>query len=218
MRALIFANGEFSGFDTSHSSQPDDLIIAADGGTLHCLALGIIPHVVVGDFDSLDPASISRLEEGGAKLVAYPARKDYTDLELAIQYAQKAGINDILVFGALGKRWDQTLANLLLPASSEFTGLSIRLFDGPQQLFLIRADQEVILKGSIGDIVSLVPLGGDATGITTCGLEYPLQRGTLKFGSTRGVSNVLVEQPATVRLEIGLLVCTIIHKNDGEKG
>ena len=76
-------------------------------------------------------------------------------------------------WGRLGARWDQTLANLLLPASEVFSGVHIRLLDGLQEVFLLRAGESAEVTGSPGDTVSLIPLGGDAQGVTTDGLEYP---------------------------------------------
>jgi thiamine pyrophosphokinase len=138
-------------------------------------------------------------------------KKDLTDLELALQYAQSLGAEDILMLGALGNRWDQTLANLLLPAAAAYTNLRIRLLDGNQEMTLVRAGQTLELAGHPGEILSLIPLAGDAGEITTHGLEYPLNRETLPFGSTRGVSNVLQGDFASVRLETGMLLCILIH-------
>ena len=82
---------------------------------------------------------------------------------------------------------------------------------------LIR-DQDFI-KGRVGDTVSLLPIGGDVTGITTEGLEYPLQRSALKFGATLGISNVLTAPVARVQVESGLLLCVHIsnHSKGGER-
>ena len=94
MRAVIFANGGFSHPDPL---LPGDFVIAADGGARYCLELGITPHLVVGDFDSLDPASLQALEQAGVELARYPERKDFTDLELALQHARLRGADEILI-------------------------------------------------------------------------------------------------------------------------
>ena len=210
MHTIIFANGVLSQKPQIHSN---DLIIAADGGARHCLDLGLAPNVVIGDMDSLTPHDLRHLEDVGSELVNYPARKDHTDLELALAYAWDHGHQEVIVYAALGDRWDQTLANLLLPASSKFAAMQIRLIDGAQEIQLIRAGQELALSGAPGDIVSLVPLTGAASGITTTGLEYPLIDETLTFASTRGVSNVLIESSAAVSLKSGILLCSIIHNS-----
>jgi len=213
LRAIIFANGTLNDpHQVLAALQEGDMLIAADGGVRHCRTLGLVPVVVIGDFDSLSAEELSRLEPNGTQVIHYPARKDYTDLELALQHAVSLEADEILVFGALGARWDQTLANLLLPAAPGLEHVRIRLLDGPQEIGLLRAGEAHTLSGQAGDTVSLVPLGGHAYGITTTGLEYPLSDGTLYFGATRGISNVMLGERATVRLEDGLLLCTIIHE------
>ena len=209
MRAVIFANGGFSHPDPL---LPGDFVIAADGGARYCLELGITPHLVVGDFDSLDPASMQALEQAGVELARYPERKDFTDLELALQHASQRGADEILILAALGGRWDQTLANLLLPASQALCCARITLVDGAQEIHLLRGGEQLELQGDPGDTVSLIPLKGDAVGVATGGLEYPLAGETLFFGSTRGVSNVLLAEPAWVSLQGGLLLCVLVHK------
>ena len=212
MRAVIFANGTLNDpHQIMAALQPGDLVIAADGGARHCHTLGLLPAVVVGDFDSISKDELAQLEGNGVQVVRYPSRKDFTDLELALQHAVSQNAEEILVFAALGARWDQTLANLLLPAAPGLEHVCIRLLDGPQEIALLRAGETHTLRGQPGDIVSLIPLGGHAYGITTTGLEYPLADGALYFGATRGISNVMLDEQATVRLKDGLLLCTIIH-------
>ncbi len=210
LRVIIFANG---GYTSPSTLQPGDLIIAADGGARHCLALGLTPSLVVGDFDLLDERQLTLLRQAGAELVQYPTQKDYTDLELALQHACQLGATEILVLAALGGRWDQTLANMLLPASEEFAALPIRLIDGEQEIQLIHANRQMELHGHPGDTVSLIPLKGDADGVRTEALEYPLYGETLHFGSTRGISNVMTAESARVSLVKGLLCCITIHQN-----
>jgi thiamine pyrophosphokinase len=206
LRAIIFANGRYI---PPFQLQESDLLIAADGGTRHCLELGLRPAVIIGDLDSLDEATLAQLKASGTQIISYPSRKDFTDLELALQYAIEQGTSEILVLGALGERWDQTIANLLLPTL--YDSSHIRLVDGNQEITFLRGNGQVEIKGHPGDTVSLIPLSGDARGVRTQGLEYPLESDTLFFGSTRGVSNVLLRPCATVSLEEGLLLCTIIH-------
>ena len=214
-RAIIFANGELKHPESARLAlQPGDLIIAADGGARLCRQLNLIPSILIGDFDSLDDSELAYYQDSGTEVIRHPERKDFTDLELALRHVRSLGIKETLVFGALGKRWDQTLANLLLPAASDLTGMTIRLADGPQEVMLLRGPGQLILQGQPGDIVSLIPLGGDAYGVSTDRLEYPLFGETLYFGATRGLSNVLLDVIAEVRLKEGLLLCVVIHLDD----
>lgn len=212
MRIIIFANGELS---PPIKIEPDDMIFAADGGALHCLALGLNPNLVIGDFDSLRPEDLDRLKAGGAEMRHYPMRKDFTDLELAIQHAAEFKPDRIIVYGALGSRWDQTAANLLLAGA--FPGLPISLLDQHQEIHYLHSGEEQIIQGNPGDTVSLIPLQAAATGVITQNLEYPLEDETLYFGSTRGISNVLLSTTGSVRLRSGLLMCVVIHQTDNRR-
>ena len=212
MRAIIFANGVLRHPQGAQRLlQPDDLIIAADGGAHHCLALGVQPALLVGDFDSLAPQELARLQAAGTEVVRYPVRKDATDLELAVEEARGRGATEVLILGGVGSRWDQSLANLLLAAAEGLAEVPIRLVDGLQEARLLRGGQSLQLRGRPGDTVSLIPLAGEARGITTQGLEYPLEGGSLPLGSTRGVSNTLLGERGMVHLEEGLLMCIQVH-------
>ena len=207
MRIVIFANGRM---DWPFEIQNDDFIIAADGGARHCLDRQIRPDIVIGDMDSLSATDIARLETDGAKIITYPARKDFTDLELALRKARELAADEVLLLGALGARWDQTIANLLLP--SAYADMSIRMLDGPQEISFLRGGGELEIAGQRGDTVSLIPLAGDAIGVNTQNLEYPLNGDSLVFGSSRGVSNVLTAESARIFLQEGLLLCVVIHQ------
>jgi thiamine pyrophosphokinase len=212
LRAVIVAGGAFSHAQADRSHiRPDDLLLAADGGAGHCLALGLHPAAVIGDFDSLEPEELQALQDSGAALIRHPARKDQTDLELAVRFALEHGIDEILILGGLGERWDQSVANLLLAGAPGLAKVRLMILDGPQEVHPLRAGEALELHGAPGDIVSLIPLAGDARGVTTRGLDYPLRDGTLPFGSTLGVSNALSQPVAWITLEHGLLLCTILH-------
>jgi thiamine pyrophosphokinase len=215
MRAIVIANGHVGNSEANRAQTwPRDLVICADGGAQHALALGLAPDVVIGDMDSLDGDLQARLESKGCKVLVHPTRKDETDLELALRYAIDHGVDEILILGALGGRIDQTLANVLLLALPELERIRTRIVAGDQEMFLIRGQASI--EGQVGDTISLLPIAGDVTGITTEGLEYPLQRGTLKFGPALGVSNVLTAPVARVQVERGLLVCVHISNRNGE--
>lgn len=206
MHIAIIANGWLNQPLDIH---PNATLIAADGGARHCLELGLRPDYVIGDLDSLEEQHLQELHRQGTNIVRYPSRKDFTDLELAVQQAIELGASEIAIYGALGARWDQTIANLLLPIA--YPGVRIWLVDGQQEIHLLRGGEELHLSGQPGDTLSLLPLTAEAGGITTHNLEYPLENETLFLGSTRGVSNVLLNSPAKIVLEKGLLLCTLIH-------
>ncbi len=214
MRAIVIANGHVGNSEASRAQTwSHDLVICADGGAQHALALGLTPDVVIGDLDSLDGEFQTWLEREGCQVLIHPTHKDETDLELALRYAIDHGVDEILILGALGGRIDQALANILLLTLPELEGIKTHIVAGDQEMFLIRG--QAFIEGQVGDTVSLLPIGGDVTGITTEGLEYPLQRGALKFGPTLGISNVLTAPVARVQVERGLLLCVHILNSEG---
>lgn len=209
-RAIIFANGSMeTPMGMLQNVLNTDLIIAADGGTHHCQELGITPAVIIGDFDSLDTDEIEYFKQQGVKVLSYPSHKDETDLELALLYAVKQNAGEAYIFGALGARWDMTVANILLMAHPKFADIKIHLLDGTQELITLRGTGQIDLQGHPDDPISLIPLAGDAHGITTHGLAYSLYNETLYFGSSRGVSNVFVADRAQITIKEGLLLCIL---------
>jgi thiamine pyrophosphokinase len=212
MRAIIFANGPVPGGSLDrYAPREDDWLIAADGGARNCLELGLEPQVVIGDLDSLSGEEQRELRRGGVEFITHPAHKDFTDLELAIGHAAEGGAEQILILGALGARWDQSLANVLMPTMSAWEGIDIRLLHGDQELTIIRGGSRLDISGAPGEVVSLLPLSGDVSAVVTSGLEYPLAEERLHFGATRGVSNRLTADKAWVRVGSGHLLCVIIH-------
>ncbi len=207
-RAVIFANGDLGDQTFPKDIVTDnDLIIAADGGAEYCRVLGFVPDYIIGDFDSIEREDLQYFQSKGSKVIQHPADKDNTDLELAVLHAQSCGVDEIFVFGGLGYRWDQSIANILLLASSNLADLDVRLVEADQMIRVLRPGKKYEITGSRGDIVSLIPLGGDATGIRTDGLHYPLENEDLQLGSTRGISNILDQESASVETCRGILLC-----------
>jgi thiamine pyrophosphokinase len=243
MRIVIIANGTPPAHrDIDRWLRNNDTLLCADGGAKAALALNLSPRHVIGDFDSLTPDELSALEARGAMLHRHPAHKDETDLELALLMAlrifttehtesteksKKSSVSsvisvverEIIVLGALGGRIDHELANMLLLAMPALKGARVVLAHGAEQLFAIDArDGETTarLQGHAGDIVSLLPFNGDAHGITTAGLEYPLRDESLFVGPARGVSNVLLANEGNVTLRAGMLLCVMTEKESGD--
>ena len=209
MRVVIFAGGTYRpGTASQNALASADIIIAADSGAETALRLGHIPAYVVGDFDSLDAQLVEQLRARGSQIITAAVEKDETDTELAVQLAIEQGATSITLLGALGgDRFDHTIANVLLLVG--FDTVPIQIIDGPSTCWLLRGPGHSSIVGQPGDLLSLLPLMGDATGIRTSGLYYPLNGETLRFGKPRGASNVLTEERAEVSLEGGMLL--VIH-------
>lgn len=206
MRAVVVAAGDLDPRDAAVASDAE-ILVAADGGAASLDGLGLRPTVLVGDLDSVDPVLARRLAAEGTRTEPASADKDETDTELAVAAALASGADELVVLGALGGlRLDHALANVLLLADESLAGRRIRLVQGPLRARVVRGGERVVLEGRRGDLVSLLPLAGTARGVVTEGLRYPLDGEALRFGRSRGVSNEVVGDAASVTLELGMLL------------
>ena len=218
MKALIIANGEiFQAAELRRRVKAEafDLVVGADGGACNARTLDVSLHAVVGDLDSLEDAE--RRECKSAEFICYPAEKDETDLELALSYAKEHGAERVVIAGAAGGRLDSTIANILLLADRKFRSCDLEIWHGGQTAFIVGPPGRDI-KGKAGDLVSLIPLGGDVGKVRTRGLHYPLREETLSFGAARGLSNIIDRQPAHVSLATGRLLLVHTPREDSRPG
>lgn len=210
-RAILFANGDLPYPDQIRPLiQPADVLIAADGGARHAAALGLIPSVIIGDFDSISAEELAQFASSGARLERHPSAKDETDLELALDHAVRAGYSPILILGAYGGRLDHSLGIFSLLSDPVYRAAGVRAEDGQTEAFFISQPAEI--DGAPGDTVSLIAWGQPAEGVTTENLEYPLNAETLSPYRTRGISNRMTGAKAKVSLSSGLLLCIHIRK------
>jgi thiamine pyrophosphokinase len=173
------------------------------------LARGLTPDLVIGDMDSLGEEDRTLLQTEGCQFVVHPRAKDQTDLELAIGCAVAEGAREIVVLGAFGGRLDHTLANVLLLALPQLDQVPVWLVDDWEEMVLAQSGQRVTVDGQLGDLVSLLPLAGDVSGVTTTGLIWELEGDRLRFGFSRGVSNEMTASEARIEVEEGLLL--VVH-------
>jgi thiamine pyrophosphokinase len=220
-RAVIFANGQLPDMEAARSLlRADDYLVAADGGANHLMKMGILPEIVIGDLDSVDEDTLFELTSAEVDVEQYSEDKDETDIELALRYAVELKPSAILIVGALGGRLDQTLANLSILTDPSLPAIDIRLDDGVEEVFFCRASAEKggqaasspqgEVRGLSGDTVSLIPWHGPVEGVTTEGLGWPLYGETLYPDKSRGISNVMLAETASVRIHSGLLL--IVHR------
>jgi thiamine pyrophosphokinase len=205
MRAVVVAHGDVLPSDRAVIDAADYLV-AADGGALALERWKLLPHLVVGDMDSLGDAGIERMARKGIAVAKFPAAKDESDLELAVAQAIAAGAKEIVLLGALGgDRLDHETANLLLLADPGYDGVQIEARRGTLRIRAIRGPGSLSV-GPLEAIVTLIPVNGDAGGVTTEGLRFALHDETLRFGRARGLSNEVDSQPATVTVRKGSLL------------
>ena len=208
-RIIIFANGELPDLAKAHPLiWNGDYIICADGGTRHALALNARPDLIIGDLDSVAREQLEDLKEADIAIELFPHDKNETDLELAIQRAIGLRPNQIIVIAALGGRLDQTLANITLLSDPRLAAFDVRLDDGVEEIFLCRDRAEV--RGRAGDLVSLIPWQGAVTEVQTKDLKWALHKETLHPDKTRGVSNEMTTDSASISIGSGLLL--VVHR------
>ena len=210
--AIVLADGDAPDRATLDASWPGwadgvTFVVAADGGARHASKLGLRIDRWVGDGDSVSPGDLEALRAAGIPVDLVPAAKDETDTELALRAAIDGGSARVTILGATGgARLDHALANVALLAHPMLGDRPAALLDGTSRVRLVRGPGGLELVGRIGDLVSLIPFGGDARGVRTNGLEYPLDGDSLPFGVARGVSNVRLRERASVRLESGAIL------------
>ena len=210
-RVLIFANGEYSSLDFYHNNiQSDDYIICADGGTNTAWEAGIIPDLVMGDFDSVDKNILSMLEKEKTKFIEFSSEKDESDLELSVLKAATLAPSEIIIFGALGKRLDHILGNLMLLTIPLDAGIKGYILEEEYEIYLI--DNDIELERGRNSILSLFPLTPVVQGVETWGLKYPLKKEDLRLGPSRGLSNEFSEEKARIKIKEGKLL--IIKTNN----
>ena len=210
-RIVIFANGELPDLEKARSLlQTNDYIICADGGTRHALALDIQPDLIIGDMDSADKGQLQKLQEANVSLELFPHDKNETDLELAIHRAVEMNPRQIIIVAGLGGRLDQTLANIALLTDLRLADFDIRLDDGLEETFVCREHAQV--HGKRGDLVSLIPWGGAVSEVQTTNLKWALQKETLYPDRTRGISNEMLGESASISIGSGLLL--IVHRRE----
>lgn len=178
--------------------------IAADGGALFLESIGFLPDVIIGDFDSLTEAQYQRYEKLGAKIIKYPVEKNETDGELALQYCQKRGFNNIIIIGFAGGRLDQQLANIFLLEYAFRNGITAFIKEPGLEMGII--DREKVFFQKIGVGLSLIPLDEKVSGITITGCKYLLESGSLLRYKTRGISNIIEQEKAVITVRKGLLL------------
>jgi thiamine pyrophosphokinase len=215
MRAIIFANGQMQCLPKGiQPLKTDDLIIAADGGLRFCKQENIVPHLIIGDLDSVNETQLMEMKKLGVQVIQYPVDKDATDLELSLQIALDKGACEIIILSALGARWDMTFSNVLLLASTLLVNVNARLVDHNQEIFCMKGPTKVDLIHRKGDNISLLPLSDCVKGMILQGMKYPLNNENLCLGTSRGLSNIVTDHKATINIQSGvLLVCLNVNSD-----
>lgn len=176
-------------------------IICADGGLEKAEMLNVSPGIIIGDLDSVNMLLLEKYRNKGVETLRYPAEKNYTDMELAIEHAVEKGYKDIVLIGASGSRLDHTVANILLIEKYYEKGINIRLLDNNNSVQIVERRMEI--KNKKHFYVSIVPLTETIEGLTLKGFKYPLINVSVERGSTLCISNEISDSTGFIELDQG---------------
>ncbi len=207
MKCVIIANGDLAYSNKIVKIIKDaHMIISADGGVKHLRALNILPHVMIGDFDSINSDDHLFFKGKKIKILTYPLKKNYTDTDLCVSHAIKHKAGDITLLGVTGTRLDHTLANIFLLKKLARLNIRARIINQHNELYIVADYLE--LKGKPDELLSIIPITQTVNGITLTGLEYPLKNADMKMGDTLGISNVFKESIVSITIKKGIILVT----------
>jgi thiamine pyrophosphokinase len=203
---IIVTGGDEPRPGTAARLPVDARVIAADSGLDHTEALGLSVDLVLGDLDSVSKEALDEARRRGIPIEEHPPAKDQTDMELALAAAQAGGADHIVVVSGGGGRLDHLVGGLLALAGPAASATRVEAVIGSAWVAALHGPGRLELQGRPGELVTLLAVGGAATGVRTDGLRYPLHGETLEAGSGRGISNELLATSASVSLDAGCLL------------
>lgn len=177
-------------------------VICADGGANYAMAHSLIPDYLIGDFDSITPEALRWVKDTDATVTEYPANKDASDMELAIDLARTLPNQKIVLTSILGLRFDHTMANILFLASDRYKGINISIHEDSLIVSPLR-NESLSFTGKRGDTFSIIPVSSTITGVTITGAEWDLMEATIPIGSTWSLSNRFKSETVTATLREG---------------
>lgn len=213
-RCLILTGGRLDPAFAGSFLQTEEFnrVIAVDGGLKGAKELGLVPDVIVGDFDSVDPAVLAfyRKMEHIVWEVHQP-EKDDTDTELALKRAMAMGAGEIVILGATGRRLDHMIGNIQLLYPCLQKGIRASIIDPQNRLYLIDGETVFRRHEVWGTYISFLPLTQEVTGITLKGFKYPLENKDICIGTSLCISNELIEEEGRITFSEGVLMAVESH-------
>lgn len=202
MSVLIIGSGSNIDKDIFDSEKLNvEYVICADGGLEKAENLKIVPNIIIGDLDSVNKVVLQKYLDMNIELLKYPEEKDFTDMELAIDYAVEKGFKDIVLIGASGSRLDHTMANIMLIERYYKKGNNIKIIDNNNYVEILINNMEITNKKNF--YVSIVPISDSIEGITLIGFKYPLNGVKVNRGSTLCISNQIISEKGRIILSKG---------------
>ncbi|KJS16612.1 MAG: hypothetical protein VR69_08505 [Peptococcaceae bacterium BRH_c4b] len=207
MRCVILSGGSAGDLNwLAGILRQDDRIICVDGGADYAAKLGLIPDVIIGDMDSLDSSTLLNFSRLGSVINTFPAAKNETDTLLAMAEALAGMPDEIIVLGALGTRFDHSLANVHLLVMAVEKGVRTKIVNQYNEISLITPRESAVFEGHHGEIFSLLPLSGEVIGVNVTGVRWPLRDALFVIGNPYGVSNEVAAGRVEISITSGLLL------------
>jgi thiamine pyrophosphokinase len=210
-RVLIYSGGALGAWALD-DTQPGDVYVGADRGALFLVQHGIKPDIALGDFDSVDETELAFIRHNSKQmLICDPIMKDLTDTEMAFSWALDQNPHEIVLYGALGTRFDHSLANIHLLIQALQNQTACTIVDSNNRIRLINQSTRLQRSNHFSH-VSLLPFTSQVTGITLQGFQYPLHEATLTIGQSLGISNRIIEEFGHIQINQGNLL--VIESKD----
>lgn len=211
MKGLVLSGGSISDYNILKNHLTDkDFVICADGGVRHAIAFGIVPNLVVGDFDSIDSDSLEFIKAKNIQIISFPVEKDETDTEIAVNYLIDKGFNEITMIGVSGSRLDHTFGSIMLLDRLLRNGIKGLIADSNNTVYM--SEDYLRLERKEGYYISIIPLGFNGIRVTLGGFYYPLENAHIEYGSTLGISNRIIDDYGEIKILEGKAL--VFHSKD----
>ena len=212
---VIFLNGEYrySQEFMDRLISKDVICFCADGGANFAFRYGKVPEMIIGDLDSIEKRVLEYYKSKNVLIKKFPKDKDFTDFELILKEINKISENKnfvekIFVVGGLGKRIDMTLNNLFIMEKYK----NLVFLQENEEIFY--AEKSFVLKNKKECEFSIIPISEKVEKLTLKGFKFETDKIGVKRENSRLVSNVILENEASVEFENGKLI--IILKNNNK--
>ncbi len=204
MRAVIAGSGSILDYKLFlEYIAKADILVCCDGGMAHFYNCGAVPNFILGDLDSALKEHIEYFENIGVMFIKFPPEKDFTDMEIGLEFALDKGADEIFIFGGIGTRFDHSLTNAHILKRALDRNAAAWLVDEHNFIGIVK--DNIKIWGRRGDIVSLIPFTSNVKGVSTKGLYYGLDNFDMEIGHSLGVSNFMTEERAEISVRDGLL-------------
>ncbi|MBR1639960.1 MAG: thiamine diphosphokinase [Treponema sp.] len=212
-RCVIISAGEIRNYNFARSFlRDDDFYIFCDDGLSHAEGLGIVPNLIVGDFDSCNLQDLKKFSDSkSCQIITLPREKDDTDTFYAVKLALDRGFDDFLFLGAMGGRFDHAFGNVSILLYLYEKNKNAMLADD-FSVMRICGNHPIYIEDKCS-YFSLLTIAGNVSGVTIKNAKYPLENADLASDFQLGISNeVLPGKKAEVSVEKGAVLIVEVLK------